>query len=500
MTKRRFTRRLALGTLSLVAALCAALLAGFYYQIYRANAAVQEVALPEQPPAAPGARILVIAPHCDDETLGVGGYMAEAARVGAHVRVVLLTNGDGFPLAATRQYLKLFPSARNYMQMAYLRQGETRAALERLGLPRDTAATFLGYPDGGLSPMWSANWSPNQPHQSPFTHQTRSPYTTSYHPQAPYCGASVVADLSAIMQEERPTEIFMPDPGDDHPDHWAAHCFATAALESIRTRADRDAAHRHTREKSPYTWARRVEVRDYLIHHGDWPVPQGLHEDARLVPPAALLHLDTRWKEVRLTASDRQRKYEAILCYRSQTAVMRRFLTSFVRQNELFGALPATELATIRPAALAPSGLPRDWGSDSVRLSDASRDGLLNRLDAAADLSGMAAAADGDRVYLRVWARAPLSPRIAYRLYAHPIDANGEVGASRTILLDPTPRGHPPVSPVTSIERQGREWRIALSRSQLGEPRRLLVGAESRVGKMVLDRLSWRVLVLPAGR
>src|SRR5262249_38101626 len=98
MLKRRLTRRVALGaaTALLTTALFAAGL--FYYQIHRANAAVQELTLPTEPPPARGDRLLVLAPHCDDETLGVGASIAHAARVGARVRVILVTNGDGFPL------------------------------------------------------------------------------------------------------------------------------------------------------------------------------------------------------------------------------------------------------------------------------------------------------------------------------------------------------------------------------------------------------------------
>src|SRR5437764_4809009 len=102
MPTRRMTRQVALGALSALLGVLLTLCGTFYYQSCRANAAVQTLLLPQEPPPDARSRILVLAPHCDDETLGAGGYMAMAARLGARVRVVMLTNGDGFPLAASR--------------------------------------------------------------------------------------------------------------------------------------------------------------------------------------------------------------------------------------------------------------------------------------------------------------------------------------------------------------------------------------------------------------
>ena len=42
-------------------------------------------------------RLLVIAPHPDDEVLGAGGLMQRVKATGGAVRVVYLTDGDGYP-------------------------------------------------------------------------------------------------------------------------------------------------------------------------------------------------------------------------------------------------------------------------------------------------------------------------------------------------------------------------------------------------------------------
>ena len=43
------------------------------------------------------ARVLVFAPHPDDETLAVGGLIHRLTKEGVPVRIVFITNGDGYP-------------------------------------------------------------------------------------------------------------------------------------------------------------------------------------------------------------------------------------------------------------------------------------------------------------------------------------------------------------------------------------------------------------------
>ena len=43
-------------------------------------------------------RLMVFSPHPDDETLGAGGLIQWVLRMGGKVKVVFMTNGDGFPV------------------------------------------------------------------------------------------------------------------------------------------------------------------------------------------------------------------------------------------------------------------------------------------------------------------------------------------------------------------------------------------------------------------
>ena len=47
---------------------------------------------------------LIIAPHCDDELLACGGIIQHVMENNLEVRVIFLTNGDGFRWAAIRNF------------------------------------------------------------------------------------------------------------------------------------------------------------------------------------------------------------------------------------------------------------------------------------------------------------------------------------------------------------------------------------------------------------
>jgi LmbE family N-acetylglucosaminyl deacetylase len=83
-------------------------------------------------------RLIVVAAHPDDETLGAAGLLATAAVRGIPVDLVVVTDGEGsHPGSPTHSPATL----------ALLRRRELRTAVETLGL--DAEPLFLGLPDGG---------------------------------------------------------------------------------------------------------------------------------------------------------------------------------------------------------------------------------------------------------------------------------------------------------------------------------------------------------------
>ncbi|MBS0388735.1 MAG: PIG-L family deacetylase, partial [Proteobacteria bacterium] len=88
--------------------------------------------------AAPRAtdRVLVIAPHPDDETLCCGGYLRQAVAAGATVGVVWITAGDSFEIDAIVTERTLRPKGAGLEKLGVRRISEGHAAADRLGVPR----------------------------------------------------------------------------------------------------------------------------------------------------------------------------------------------------------------------------------------------------------------------------------------------------------------------------------------------------------------------------
>nr|WP_255698974.1 PIG-L family deacetylase [Luteimonas sp. Y-2-2-4F] len=100
-------------------------------------------ALPEAAPEAllgDARRLVVVAPHPDDEVLGAGGLIALAAARGLPVWVLALTDGE-------RCYPAL-PEA-SHAALAQARRAELHRALARLGVGSG-GVEHLRLPDGGL--------------------------------------------------------------------------------------------------------------------------------------------------------------------------------------------------------------------------------------------------------------------------------------------------------------------------------------------------------------
>lgn len=97
-------------------------------------------------------RVLILAPHPDDETLAAGALIQMALEVGAALRVIVATDGDNnpWPQRWLERRWQLGPLARR--RWGRRRRGEARQALQTLGVePCDVI--FLGWPDQGLTDL-----------------------------------------------------------------------------------------------------------------------------------------------------------------------------------------------------------------------------------------------------------------------------------------------------------------------------------------------------------
>ena len=96
---------------------------------YNAPVLIEAEAIPYEPALLRGERLLVLAPHPDDEVIGCGGLVALHLRERRAVRVLVATDGAQAGSAATREQ-------------------ESRRALATLGDNAELA--FLGHPDRAL--------------------------------------------------------------------------------------------------------------------------------------------------------------------------------------------------------------------------------------------------------------------------------------------------------------------------------------------------------------
>jgi LmbE family N-acetylglucosaminyl deacetylase len=148
---------------------------------------------------SPKDRLLILAPHPDDESLAAGGLIQRALKAGAKVRVLFATDGDNNPWPQRFVERKLQISYTDRARWGRRRRKEALAALELLGLPKGSAR-FLGLPDQGITNLLMR------------------------------AEEGVLFTLWAELTEWEPTVFAMPSASDAHPDHSALFVLVHLAL------------------------------------------------------------------------------------------------------------------------------------------------------------------------------------------------------------------------------------------------------------------------------
>ena len=135
-------------------------------------------------------RLMLIAPHPDDEALACSVILQQAVRAGAAIRIVYVTDGDDnpWPQRAFERKWSLSPSDRK--RWGKLRRAESLAALRVLGIsPADVQ--FLALPDQGLTDLLLRD-----------------------------CDRALTP-ITRVIDDWSPTDILAPSLFDIHPDHNA---------------------------------------------------------------------------------------------------------------------------------------------------------------------------------------------------------------------------------------------------------------------------------------
>jgi LmbE family N-acetylglucosaminyl deacetylase len=160
-------------------------------------------------PAPPvRSRILILAPHPDDEALAVGGLLQRAMHMGAEIHLLFVTDGENNPWAqrATERRWRIGSADQERWRMR--RRGEALASLACLGVPM-SRASFLAFPDQGLTDLLMQG------------------------------GGDLCAVLLETLERIRPTLLITPDADDLHPDHSALALIASFARGAMSPRIPR---------------------------------------------------------------------------------------------------------------------------------------------------------------------------------------------------------------------------------------------------------------------
>jgi LmbE family N-acetylglucosaminyl deacetylase len=278
---------------------------------HRPHVAPVEMTIPDE------TRLLVIAPHPDDEVLAAGGLMQRVHAKGGTVRVVYLTNGEGYPEGVELEEHGKTLTPGDFRDYGRRREREAHTALAALKIG-DYETAFLSFPDGGLAAMMRRYWSERRSaYRSPYTRRDRPPESKLLVPETEYRGEDLTQELAQTIGDFRPTMIAVPRKEDQHEDHCAAWFFLADALADVR------------RVHPEYS----VDVINYIVHWYSWPFE---NDDSHLDPPPHLRGGVSGWMTLPLSRAEAHAKHDALRRYQTQMHVMRWFLDGFARANEVF--------------------------------------------------------------------------------------------------------------------------------------------------------------------
>lgn len=155
-------------------------------------------ALPRLEAEVPGCKVLVLAPHPDDEVFGCGGALAKHVQAGAQITVVYMTDGRKGDPSVYGRPLSEEDLWKAEQDVVARRKCEAEEAAKVLGVHK---LVFLNFPDGALQSSQKA-----------------------------------VEELQQVLLSVEPDRVYLPSLLENHPDHWQTNCvFSDAICNGTRT-------------------------------------------------------------------------------------------------------------------------------------------------------------------------------------------------------------------------------------------------------------------------
>ena len=282
-----------------------------------------------------GTRVMIFVPHPDDESISSSGLIQRVLEGEGKVRVVFVTNGDGYTYAVRLRVKNARISAKDFIEYGKKRQEEAIQALCELGLqPED--ATFLCFPDDGIDDLWESYWSNLKPFISPHTLFDR-PHRKGLQRWVKYSGVSLRDEIERVIKEFSPDWVVLPDPRDYHPDHATAGVFVLDALRTIYSDEDTLPA----------------KVLTYLVHYKDYPRAGEWAGEISSTGVGGYSKVsgktlaDTSWVTLPLSPEEVEGKRRALLAHASQLQMLNVFFRNYLLPSEMFGSLNLMQVIAV---------------------------------------------------------------------------------------------------------------------------------------------------------
>ncbi|WP_312336602.1 DUF7402 domain-containing protein [Anaerospora hongkongensis] len=303
---------------------------------------------------AEGKRILILAPHQDDEALMCAGVISHALRNGVEVKIGVITNGD-----------------KKGRKIGLTRIKETIKAMDCLGLDGKNI-TFFGYGSTEMNVKTSFMYrlyhadTDSTVIASNVGSETYSiPDSPEYHYQkfgspGAYNRSSLREDLKLFIAEYKPDHIFTASLYDIHPDHFILYQFIIEAIIATK---------RTTPAYSPI-------LHEYIIHSHDgddfWPLRNQKNNTPAPFSKPATFDTDTLldWEkreiftvpiEMQSIPYSKNKKHVVISKYRSQRpSGNKNYLYSYVKRDEIFWKKDFSNIALLASVRVSSENLATD--------------------------------------------------------------------------------------------------------------------------------------------
>ena len=274
-------------------------------------------------------RLLVLAPHPDDETLSADGLILKVFENGGTIRTAVITAGDAYVDAIKDATGKRKLSRTDFLNYGKQRLEESKKAAKLLGKGFIHLDLF-GFSDGAIYPMLVSHWGYTHPEKSEYTGYSHVPYVEAEDKGVAQEGKVLRNQLVEILKSTKPTLIVFPDVMENDSDHAGLGMFALLAINEWI-------------EQSHNSVNPRLLA--YLIHwQHDWPPGSETKEPLDLSATPLFLPHDLPLRGmtrtcINLNPHEIRLKQLALAEYQTQQRAMGSFLAAFVRNNECFSEL-----------------------------------------------------------------------------------------------------------------------------------------------------------------